>query len=425
MLNPVFASAIRAIAFLVLLVIAGSMNLGTTASSKTVLPMLRETADPKQTDQPAGSVFNALSRHRAFQQLGQAEKTVEQTHKNIQVLKGLPDSQLVPVMNFISASLGVRCNFCHVNKEGNWDFVADEKPEKATARQMIKMVLDINKNYFRGATEVSCYTCHRGRTHPAGSIPLPLPTPPPPPTTPSQKEGSDAKPKETAPTVDQILNQYVEALGGKAAIEKLQSRAMKGNWLTSNGISLGYEVYQKGPDNLFTILNTPQQGTIERGFNGQVAWEKSNRGLRELEGLELFYLKRYPDLYKDIKLKEQFTKLDFAGTDKIVDRDVYVLRGTTTDNRRERLYFDTQSGLLLRRTTSMPTMIGVIPEQVDFEDYRQVDGMKLPFTIRISSIDPFFSSTRTFTEIKLNVPVDETKFNKPAAPPPPSASPAP
>ncbi|HAF15618.1 MAG TPA: hypothetical protein DCK99_18375, partial [Blastocatellia bacterium] len=216
-------------------------------------------------------------------------------------------------------------------------------------------------------------------------------------------------------------DKYHEALGGSAMIEKLKTRSMKGTWLTSNGISLGYEVYQSGPDKLYTVLNTPKQGVFESGFDGTAGWEKSARGIRALEGEELFYLRRYPDLFKDIKLKEQFTRIAVGGKDKIGDREVYVLRGVTTDNKRERLYFDVQSGLLLRRISNMPTMIGQIPEQVDFEDYRDVDGMKVPFTIRISSIDPFYSSMRKFTEIKLNVPIDETKFHKPAAP----ASPGP
>ena len=86
------------------------------------------------------------------------------------MLNGLPQSQLIPVMNFMSASLGVRCTYCHMNKDGKWDFVSDEKPEKNTAREMIKMVLAVNKDTFRGNTEVSCYTCHRGRTNPA-SVP--------------------------------------------------------------------------------------------------------------------------------------------------------------------------------------------------------------------------------------------------------------
>jgi hypothetical protein len=150
--------------------------------------------------------------------------------------------------------------------------------------------------------------------------------------------------------------------------------------------------------------------------DGSIGWEKSMHGVRTIEDTELFYLRRYPDLFKDIKLKEQFTRLSFGGNEKIDGKDVYVLRGTTADNKRERLYFDALTGLLLRRSVSVATMIGVIPEQVDFEDYRDVGGMKLPFTIRISSIDSFFSSTRKFNEITLNVPVDQTKFSKPAAP---------
>jgi hypothetical protein len=169
------------------------------------------------------------------------------------------------------------------------------------------------------------------------------------------------------------------------------------------------------------VLNTPKQGAVERGFNGQTAWEKSTRGVRDVEGNQLFYLKRYPDLFKDTRLQGQFTRISYGGKEKIDGKDVYVLRGLGVDGKGERLYFDAQTGLLVRRITSTPTIVGLIPEQVDYEDYRDVDGMKVPFTIRTTSIDSFFSSTRKFTEIKLNVPVDETKFNKPA----PAPSPAP
>jgi hypothetical protein len=417
MLNPVFARAIRAIAFLVFLVTVGCMNLETIASSKTLLPTLRETIEKQTGDQPAASVFDAPSRHRAFQQLGQAEKTVEQTHKNIQVLKGLPDSQLVPVMNYIGSSLGVKCTFCHVNKDGKWDFASDEKPEKGTAREMIRMVQSINKGNFKGNPAVGCFTCHRGSTSPVRIPQLPIAAPTP------FSESAAAAPKETPPTAEQILARYTEALGGSAAIEKLKTRTMKGTWVTSNGVALGYEVYQSRPDKIYTILNTPKQGVFERGFNGQVGWEKSSRGIRDLEGVELFYLKRYPDLFKDIKLQGQFTRISFSRKDKIDGRDVYLLPGFGVDGKGERLYFDVKTGLLIRRVTSTPTMVGLIPEQVDYDDYRDVDGVKLPFTIRITSIDSFFSSTRTFTEIKLNVPIDETKFNKPAAPPTPVVTP--
>lgn len=341
-----------------------------------------------------------------------AEKTVEQVKKNIQVLNGLPDSQLIPVMNYFRASLGVKCTFCHVNKDGKWDFPSDEKTEKGKAREMIKMVQAINKGNFNGNAAVSCYTCHRGDNEPIRVPQLPIAA-----ATPlADAAAANAAPKQTPPTADQILAKYTEALGGAAAIEKLKTRSMKGTWLTANGISLGYEVYQTAPDRIYTVLNTPKQGLIERGFNGTSAWEKSARGLRDLEGFELFQLKRYPDLFKDIKLQGQFTRLTFGGKEKIDGKDVYVLRGIGVDGKGERLYFDAQSGLLLRRISSIRTIVGMIPEQVDYEDYRDVDGMKLPFTIRVSSIDSANSSTRTFTEIKLNVPVDETKFNRPAGP---------
>jgi hypothetical protein len=352
---------------------------------------------------------------KAVAQTAPAEKPVEQVQKNIQVLTGLPVSQLIPVMNYIGSSLGVKCTYCHVNKDGKWNFVSDEKPEKGTAREMIKMVQGINKANFKDNPAVGCFTCHRGHNEPVRVPELPIAAPTP------FAETAEAASKETPPTADQILARYTEALGGSAAIEKLKTRSMKGTWLTGNGITLGYEVYQTAPDRIYAVLNTPKQGVIERGFDGQTAWEKSNRGLRDLEGVELFYLKRYPDLFKDIKLQGQFTRLSFGGKDKIDGKDVYVLRGLGVDGKGERLFFDAETGLLLRRITSTPTIVGIIPEQVDYEDYREVGGLKLPFTLRTTSIDSFYNSTRTFTEIKLNVPVDETKFNKPA--PAPSATP--
>ena len=164
---------------------------------------------------------------------------------------------------------------------------------------------------------------------------------------------------------------------------------MKGTWLTSTGITLGYEVYQKASDKIYTVLSIPGQGLTERGFNGSIGWEKGAHGVRDLRGELLTYLRRYPDLFKDIKLKEQFARLDVARRDQTDGRDVYVVRASTADNRREQLFFDAQSGLLIRRISYLATMVGVIPEEINFEDYRDVEGMKVPFTIRISAIDLF------------------------------------
>src|SRR6266852_8409556 len=125
-------------------------------------------------------------------------------------------------MNFMSSSLGVRCTYCHVNKDGKWDFVTDEKPEKNTAREMIKMVLAVNKDTFRGNTEVSCYTCHRGRTSPSSIPSLPIPEVTPQPI--ADTKPGETKPADTVPTADEILAKYAQALGGRAAIDKLKTR---------------------------------------------------------------------------------------------------------------------------------------------------------------------------------------------------------
>jgi photosynthetic reaction center cytochrome c subunit len=350
------------------------------------------------------------------------EKTVEQVRKSIKVLNGLPDSQLIPVMNYMSASLGVRCNFCHVNNNGQWDFSSDEKEEKQVARKMVTMVIDLNKASFNGNPEVSCYTCHRGRNHPVGVPPLPLPTPSPRPQSPagpaSGQGTATPSPTPAAPTADQILAKYLDALGGQAAINKLKTAVMKGTYAGANGEVLPYQIELVAPDKFHIAATTPQ-GIMERGFDGQIGWEKTARGVTPLPPANLESLKSMFLFYSNIRLKEQFTSLRVGRREKIGDREVIAVGGRTTDNRREQLYFDAETGLLVRRIRYTPTVIGIIPEQTDFEDYRDVDGVKFPFTVRVSSIDvgnPI--STRKYSEIKLNVSVDDSKFKMPAAPKP-------
>lgn len=358
------------------------------------------------------------------------EKTVEQVGKNIKVLTGMPESQLIPVMNFFSASMGRRCNFCHVNNQGQWDYASDAKPEKAAAREMVKLVMDINKTTERLKLDpVSCYTCHRGRTSPQSipMLPLPLPSPPPNggsggptpggPTPGASPQGSPSA-TPTLPSADEIFSKYAAALGGQTVVDKLKSRTAKGTVTQANGNSFQFELTQAAPDKFYLLVTTPQ-GTIERGFNGQVGWEKTARGVREITGAELLNFKAANGLFSLLKLKEQYSKPPRVRKDKLGDHDVYIVDGTTTENRRMRLYFDATSGLLLRRTTTMPTIIGIIPDQIDLEDYREVDGMKFPFIARAATLElgnP--TSTRTFTELKINGPVDDSKFNMPPAPKP-------
>jgi len=356
---------------------------------------------------------------------GAQEKPVEQVEKNIKVLNGMPASQIIPVMNYFSASMGRRCNFCHVNNNGQWDYAADTKPEKNTAREMITMVLDVNKNSFKGEPQVGCYTCHRGRNNPQSVPTLPLALPSPPPGGPggggagggtagAQPQASPT-PRPTPIPADDIINKYIAAIGGQAAIDKIKTRTMRGTIVGANGQTLTYESAQSGPDKAYEMFKTGQ-GTMERAVSGSTGWEKNPQGVHELTGGQFTQVKQQSSLFRNLRLKEQYTRMRVVGRDKVGDRDAIVIVAATPDNQQERLYFDAENGLLLRRMTFLRTMVGVIPQQADFLDYRDVDGVKFPFTIVTSSINvgsPI--STTKLDEIKLNPAVDDSRFKMPAA----------
>jgi hypothetical protein len=351
------------------------------------------------------------SRGRA-QQPQQGDKPVEQVRKNIQVLKGLPESQLFTVMNFIRTSLGVSCAYCHVNSGGDkWEWEKDDKPAKVIARKMMLMQFDINKGIraiFGTTGAITCYTCHRGQTKPLATMVLPQPEP--------VGGAAGEKPATAAvvlPSTEQVIAKYEQAIGGRAAYEKLKSRVMKGSQITYDGTAMPLEIYQAAPSKLVTIATTPR-GAVMSGYNGTVGWMKNPRGLRELSGAQLKQMQQSATFLNDFMFRETYPGGVVVGREKIGDREAFVLVSHASDNRTEKLYFDTETGLLLRILTITQTLLAPIPEQTDFEDYRDVDGIKLPFTVRQSYVDPWVGWTRKFTEIKHNVPVDEAKFNMPA-----------
>jgi photosynthetic reaction center cytochrome c subunit len=367
---------------------------------------------------------------------GAAEKTIAQEgrEKNVKLLGDLPVSQFIPVMNYFASSLGRRCNFCHVNTNGQWDYASDAKPEKNTAREMIRLVLDTNKTFFKGNTEVSCYVCHRGRNNPVNVPPLPLPTPAGPapgagggpgaggPGGGGQQPGGaqpqgSPTPRPTPTPADVILGKYVAAVGGQAAIDKIKSRTATGTITTANGQSGTYELIQSGDKALETI--TTPRGAIKLALTPTGGWESNGPNSHELAGADVTRVRNAYQLFSFLKLKEQYTRLRSGGRDRVGDRDAYVVTASRNETEVERLFFDMETGLLLRRISYLRTMVGVIPQQWDFEDYRDVDGVKMPFTIKLSTTDagnPF--SVRKFTEIKLNGPVDDAKFVMPPAPKP-------
>lgn len=348
-------------------------------------------------------------------QSGQGEKTVDKSRKNIQVLKGLPESQLFLLMNFVATSLGVECNFCHVQqgKDPNtgrtkWVWESDDKPQKQTARQMMQMVLSIKANDkidFR-ENPVTCYTCHRGQKQPVGLPPMPL--------TQSGHEGgiNDAatSTRTTSPSVEQILAKYVEALGGNNATTT-KTLVLKGRREASQSRNWSNEISVAFPDK-FLIVATTSQATTRQIINGDKGWIVNGTNVTNLSASEASKAGRsLEQIFNVIKVK-QAPGMHVLGMQKVGEDDAYVIENEA-ESKTERYYFDSQTALLLRKITLQKTILMPFPEQVDFEDYRDVDGVKIPFVIRYSAIDTFDSWTRTFTEIKRNATLSESTFATP------------
>lgn len=218
------------------------------------------------------------------------------------------------------------------------------------------------------------------------------------------------------PSADQIFAKYAQALGGEAAYRKLTSRVGRGTFtIAAAGLTAPMEIYQKAPNKNVTLITLPGFGAITQGYDGKVAFDQQpTSGLRELGGKELAKRQRAADFYNDLNYGKQYTKTIVTGVETVGTAQAYRVDATTPEGDIEKLYFDKQSGLLVRKDEASETPEGLIPTQSYFEDYRTIDGIKYPFTARITS-PAVGVITVTLTELKHNVPIDDTKFNKPTA----------
>lgn len=229
-----------------------------------------------------------------------------------------------------------------------------------------------------------------------------------------QKAATDSKPA-AMPTADQIVQKYVEAIGGKAAIEKQKSRVTKGSFeLAAFGASGTLEIYEKAPNKSVSIANIAGFGVIQEGFDGKVGWAQDPQsGLREKTGAELASTKLDSEFLKPIKIKELYPKIVVKGKDKVGDKEVFVLEATPVESSVETWYIDTHTFLMLRQDAERDSPQGKQAIQIFMENYKDVDGVKLPFGLR--QVSPAFTIDIKIEDVKHNVPIDDAKFTKPTA----------
>lgn len=330
-------------------------------------------------------------------------KLTQEQFKNIQVLKDLPADQLLPAMQFITASLGVECEFCHV--QGAMD--KDDKENKKTAREMILMMMAINKENFKGQREVTCFTCHRGSNDPVGT---PIISDEPPKAE-AENAAIAAKP---LPTADEILDKYLQAVGGREAVEKITSRVEKASLTVPGGPEVPIDIFAKAPDKRISMMHM-RDGDSITAFDGHQGWlSNPGRPARPMTEQESNVAGLDAQLHFAAEVKQLFASFRVQPAQKIGEHEVYLVQALREGKPPVGLYFDLDSGLLVRMIRYTETPLGRNPSQVDFADYRAADGVKIPY--RWTLARPGQRFTIQVSEVKQNVPVDDSQFAMPAPP---------
>jgi hypothetical protein len=341
----------------------------------------------------------------------------DQVFKNIQALKGIPVNEFMATMGFISASLGETCTDCHIGESGgSWDRYADDTPRKRTARRMITMVSAINKSYFAGQRVITCYSCHRGGERPRVTPSLADLYGPPHPEEPDQifKEGPNK------PTADQVLDRYLEALGGAQRLAAVKSFSAKGTYKGFSDIDKNaLELFAKAPNLRTTIVHTGNGDSIS-AFDGRTGWNAapatdSPVSVLELTGGDLDGARLDAELAFPAQIKQSLKQWRIGYPATIDDKDMQVVQGTADGRYPVNFYFDSKTGLLARLVRFADSPIGLSPTQIDYSEYRDVSGVKMPFRWTVTWLDG--RALFELTQVQANAAIDNGKFAKPVPSP--------
>jgi len=362
-------------------------------------------------------------------------QTADQVFKNVQVLKGIPVDDFMGTMGLMSAAVGYDCSECHIGagtERVNW---AADNGKKIIARKMVTMVANINRDNFQGRQVVTCWSCHHGRDKPS--------------TTPAMEvvygqaslEMDDALTQMPGqPPADEIINKYLNAIGGEQKLAALKSYIATGTSVGFGGFGGGGQVhiYAKYPNQRTMLIQFAKEtgrGDEVRAYNGRTGWMMTPLAVLtdyqlsgvELDGALLDAELGFPGQIKNVltnlrvSLPATISDLPAPSSQSTTvteskgglgqDRPVNVVQGTGPRGMLVTMYFDQQSGLLLRVVRYGKTQIGRVPTQIDYSDYRDVGGIKMPYHMTFAWLDG--RDAIQLTEIQTNVPIDEAKFGRP------------
>lgn len=353
---------------------------------------------------------------------GQSPILSEQAFTNVQVLRGIPVKEFMETMGFFAAALSLNCSDCHSQASAsNWANYADDTPIKQQTRRMIVMVNTINKANFGGARGVTCYTCHRGSQRPKVIPSLAQQYAAPP----------DEDPDEIVPlaavrvtmTAEQILDRYIQAIGGAAAAARLTSYTAKGTYegFDSDFEQVPVDIYAKAPDMRATVIHM-RAGDSSTTYDGREAWAAGPQDLTpvtliSLVGDSLAGARLDAQLAFSGRIKQILTdwRTGFPQL-RIDDRPVDVIEGRTPDGSGVKLYFDRETGFLVRSVRYSRTAVGTVPVNVIYSNYGDVAGLgvKIPYTWQVTWTNG--RGTYNVTSLQPNVTIDAARFGRPTPP---------
>jgi hypothetical protein len=351
----------------------------------------------------------------------QAGLRAEQVFKNVQVLKGTTVQEFMGAMGAFSAALGMSCEDCHKADDRDWSGFAADNPRKQMARLMVVMMQNINRTNFGGRQMITCYGCHRG-----DSRPKPTPTMAEiyggfPPNNPPDIVAQDPD----APMPDAVFDKFLQAVGGAQRLAALKS-------YTAKGTSVGYgpeeepralEIAAVAPSQRAVIIHTTS-GDSSTIYNGKTAWYAApyrpvpvlEYTGQDLDGAMIDGMVGFPGNIKTIATKWRTGRPFFLDGKEMVH-----VQGTSATGVTVSLYFDPETSLLVRQLRLTQSPVGLIPHQIDYEDYRDVAGVKLPYKWTVSGING--RDSFELTEVQPNAAVPASRFARPAPPAPPKEQP--
>jgi hypothetical protein len=377
-----------------------------------------------------------IANRTASAQQAPADKPLmaDQVFKNIQALKGIPVDEFLQTMGLMTAALQFDCSTCHIDagtEKVDW---AADTPRKITARRMVNMVTAINRDNFQGRQVVTCWSCHRNRDKPLVT-----------PTMATIYGMPDFEPDDfivlnrDLPPAEAVLDNYIQASGGAQRLAGLTSFVATGTSVSFGGFGGGgnVEISAKAPDKRATIIlfsKDTGRGDQIRAYDGRAGWVRTPLNVvgeyqllgSDLDGARIDAMLSFPGQIKqtltqwrsgppttirDLPAPESQSSLQQGATieqSHVVD----VVQGNGQRGMFVTLYFDQKTHLLLRELRYGSSPIGRVPTQIDYADYRGVNGVMLPFHITFAWLDG--RDSIVLNDIKTNVPVDEKKFGRPA-----------